>query len=135
MIHIGNNTITTAKSATYLGNVGSILLHGSSSWLEALLIEQPTLKAVSIGRTTPSQASQRRTYDLTVKLVHSVVQIFWFRFPSLLNVPHIDGPTAQAAFRLPNQPRTAESRKDRSGCIFVGLMVQSTAVGAELVAS
>ncbi|WP_328794055.1 CPBP family intramembrane glutamic endopeptidase [Maritimibacter harenae] len=43
----------------------AILLHGSSSWLEALLIEQPSLKAVSVGRTTPSQASQRRTYGLT----------------------------------------------------------------------
>ena len=40
--------------------------HGSPSWLEALLAEQPSLNAASVGRTAPSQASRRRTYGLTL---------------------------------------------------------------------
>ena len=39
--------------------------HGSPSWLEALLVEQPSLKAASVGRTAPALASRRRTYGLT----------------------------------------------------------------------
>ena len=41
------------------------LNHGSPSWLEALLIKQPSLKAASVGRTAPPKDSRRRTYGLT----------------------------------------------------------------------
>ena len=40
--------------------------HGSPSWLEVLLLEQPSLKAASVGRTALPQAGRRRTYSLTL---------------------------------------------------------------------
>ena len=63
---IGENPLESESLAPVEGHRSSATPdHGSPSWLEALLVEQPSLKAASVGRTALSQDGRRRTYGLT----------------------------------------------------------------------
>ena len=67
------STVLDSDGMAVLRNVHSdenfsTVEHGSPSWLEALLPEQPSLKAAGAGRTVLPQASPRTTYGLTNEL-------------------------------------------------------------------
>ena len=107
----------------------AILDHGSSSWLEARSSEQPSLKAAGVGRTTPSHASRRRTYDLTLSgaVRRPELIILQFRPQHCLYFrpdPHEQGsfrPGRCAALSAPTEGRVTFEGKPVAGTVPDGV--------------